>query len=147
MGREVRPVALGWEHPREPGRGRDGTPWFIPLHSRESLQWRMKWRAEHPDDPDEQEPVDLGEYMPEIPEGAAVGWAFYETVSEGTPCSPVFASKDELAAWLASPEAGRDRMAAGAAARFVAAGWAPSFVMTPETGFVRGTEWVGGQHG
>ena len=145
MGREVRPVALDWEHPREPGTYSDGTPRFVPLFSREDLRHRLEWRAEHPDDEDEQEPVDLSEYMPEIPEGTPYGWCFYETVTEGTPVSPVFATKDELAAWLSSPEAGRDRMPPDFAAKFVAQGWAPTFVSTPETGFIRGTEWAGKQ--
>jgi hypothetical protein len=37
------------------------------------------------------------------------GWQLYETVSEGSPLSPVCATKDELAAWMSSPAAGRDR--------------------------------------
>lgn len=54
----------------------------------------------------------------------------YETDSEGTPVSPVFASKDELAEWLVT-EGGYSRQAADMFARD---GWAPSFMRTPATG-------------
>lgn len=143
MGREVRPVKLDWEHPREPGTYSDGSPRYIPLYSRESLRFRLEWNAEHPDDEDAREPVDLAEYMPEIPEGAPYGWQLYETVSEGTPLSPVFAAKDELAAWMSDPARGRDWVPPGVAAKFVAEEWTPSFIMSPQAGFMSGVEWVG----
>lgn len=75
------------------------------------------------------------------PEGE--GWQLWETVSEGSPISPVFGSADGLAAWMAGPDSGRDWMPQEAAAKFIKAGWAPSFVGTPETGLVRGAEYVG----
>ena len=115
----------------------------MPLHSRETLLCRLNWRAEHPDDEDAQEPVDLADYMPEIPEGTPYGWQLYETVSEGTPLSPVFATKDELAAWMSSPAAGREQCSPGVAAKFVENGWAPSFVFSRETGLVSGVEFTG----
>jgi len=68
----------------------------------------------------------------------------WETVSEGSPVSPVFADAEGLAQWLASPAAKRDRLSSIEVARkFVSAGWALTFVSTPETGFVSGAEWVG----
>lgn len=142
MGREVRPVAFDWEHPREFGTYSDGSPRFVPLQSREDLKFALQSYAEHPEDWEDGAPDPAG-YMPEIPEGAPYGWCFYETVTEGTPVSPVFATKDELAAWLSSPAAGRDRMAPDVAARFVEQGWAPSFVSSGGQ-FMRGTDWVGG---
>lgn len=145
MSREVRPVALDWEHPRLPGTYSDGSPRYLGLNSRESLRFRLEWNAKHPDDEDAQEPVDLSEYMPEIPEGTPYGWQLYETVSEGSPVSPVCATKDELAAWMSSPAAGRERVSPDVAAKFVKEGWAPSFFMSPQTGFVSGVEWVGSQ--
>jgi len=48
----------------------------------------------------------------------------YETVTEGTPCSPVFETREQLADWLVSE--GRSRASADA---FVKDGWAPSMVM------------------
>jgi len=72
------------------------------------------------------------------------GWQLWETVSEGSPVSPVFADAEGLAQWLASPAAKRDRLSSIEVARkFVSAGWALTFVSTPETGFVSGAEWVG----
>ncbi len=142
MSREVRPVAIGWEHPRRPGTYSDGSPRYVPLHSREDLRIHLQDFAKDPESW-ENTPPDPADYMPEIPEGAPYGWCYYETVTEGTPCPPVSASKDELAAWLSSPEAGRDRLAPDVAARFVNQGWAPTFYSSPETGFIKGTEWIG----
>lgn len=143
MGREIRPVALDWEHPRDGDRTySDGSVRYIPLHSREDLRRRIEWRDEHPDDEDEQEPIDPDEYMPEIPEGTPYGWQMYETVTEGSPISPIFGTKDELAEWLASPAAGRDRVPEAAARAFVADGWAPSGVSVGGT-FMTGVQAAG----
>jgi hypothetical protein len=71
------------------------------------------------------------------------GWQLWETVSEGSPISPVFDTAEGLAAWMSGPDAGRDWMPQEAAAKFIKAGWAPSFIATPETGLVRGPEYVG----
>lgn len=35
--REVRPVKIGWEHPRDPGTYSDGSPRYRPLFSRADL--------------------------------------------------------------------------------------------------------------
>lgn len=71
------------------------------------------------------------------------GWQLWETVSEGSPISPVFATAEELAAWMSDPERGRNWVPAEVAAKFIADGWAPSFVGTPQTGLVSGVEFVG----
>jgi len=71
------------------------------------------------------------------------GWQLWETVSEGSPVSPVFASADELASWMSDPERGSDWVPGGVAAKFIAAGWAPTGIATPETGVVSGVEFVG----
>jgi hypothetical protein len=71
------------------------------------------------------------------------GWQLWETVSEGSPISPVFATAEELAGWMSDPARGDRWVPPAAAAKFVADGWAPSFVSTPETGVVSGVEWVG----
>lgn len=141
MSREIRPVALDWEHPCDPGTYANGSPRYRPLFSREDLLRHMEDQAENPEE--WQDPIDPADYMPEIPEGSPYGWQMYSTVSEGTPVSPVFATKDELAAWLSSPEAGREQVSPQAAAAFVAEGWAPTFVHTPAVGLVSGVEWIG----
>jgi hypothetical protein len=71
------------------------------------------------------------------------GWQPWETVSEGSPKSPVFPSADDLAAWMADPDRDEDWMPAGSAAKFIAEGWAPTFVGSAETGVVSGAEFVG----
>lgn len=85
----------------------------------------------------------------EPPEGD--GWQLWETVSEGSPISPVFPSAEELARWMASPaytwgavKEDTDRPTYEAALRFVQAGWAPTGVVTP-AGVVSGVDWVGAQ--
>lgn len=93
--REVRPVALGWEHPRDPGTRPDGTPRYRPLFSRADLLAHRQQNIDHPGDRD----IDLAEYMPELPEGSAYGYQLYETVTEGTPSSPVFRRLEDLAGW------------------------------------------------
>jgi hypothetical protein len=76
---------------------------------------------------------------------AGDGWQLWETVSEGSPISPVFATADELADWMSQPERGRDQVSRDVAARFIGEGWAPSFMSTPQTGLVSGVEFVGTQ--
>lgn len=76
------------------------------------------------------------------PEGE--GWQLWETVSEGSPISPVFATADELAGWMSDPARKEDWLPLPAAQKFVADGWAPSFVGT-DLGIVSGAEWVGMQ--
>lgn len=75
------------------------------------------------------------------PEGE--GWQVWETVSEGSPVSPVCATADELADWMSHPDRGGRWVPKPVAAKFIADGWAPSMVFTPETGVVSGVEWVG----
>jgi hypothetical protein len=43
--------------------------------------------------------IDPADYMPEMREGTPYGFQLYETTTEGTPVSPVFATLEELAAW------------------------------------------------
>lgn len=80
----------------------------------------------------------------EPPEGD--GWQLWQTVSEGSPISPVFGSAEELARWMASPAytwgAADGRLSYAAALNFVRAGWAPTAIGTAE-GLVSGVEYVG----
>lgn len=57
----------------------------------------------------------------EPPEGE--GWQLWETVTEGSPASPVFAHKDDLARFVARSE----RCSLASALRFVDYGYCPSF--------------------
>jgi hypothetical protein len=73
------------------------------------------------------------------------GWQLWETVSEGSPISPVFGSAEELAQWMASPAytwgAARP-MTYSAALKFVQAGWSPSF-MGDAGGLHEGADYIG----
>ncbi|MET7457703.1 hypothetical protein ABZT03_38810 [Streptomyces sp. NPDC005574] len=74
------------------------------------------------------------------------GWQLWETVSEGSPISPVFATADGLAAWMSDPERGDRWVPQEVAAKFIADGWAPSFASGPGVhGLVSGVEWAGTQ--
>lgn len=75
------------------------------------------------------------------------GWQAWETTTEGSPTSPVFATPDELVAWAVSPDGrlglGGKPVSEAAARAFVNAGWAPSMVATSETGVLGGVEAMG----
>lgn len=77
------------------------------------------------------------------PEGE--GWQLWETVSEGSPISPVFDSPESLARWMASPAYtwALSPILYETALRFVHMGWAPSMVSSPETGLVSGEQFIG----
>lgn len=62
----------------------------------------------------------------------ATAYQVYETVSEGTPVSPVFATREDLKAWLISNQG----MSDAGAEHFIGMGWVPSAVFRPQTGFV-----------
>lgn len=79
----------------------------------------------------------------EPPTGDA--WQLWETVSEGSPISPVFTTPEDLARWMVSGQS--EWMMPtdyDAALRFVNDGWAPSLAYTAETGLVDGVTFVGG---
>lgn len=79
------------------------------------------------------------------PEGE--GFQLWETVSEGSPISPVFDSAEGLARWMTENKCTVNGPMSSyeAALRFVNAGWAPSFMASAETGVVSGTEWIGAE--
>lgn len=75
------------------------------------------------------------------------GWQVWETVSEGSPISPVFATREALVGWLCSPAYTwgiSQPLTLEQAERFVDSAWAPSMVATPTTGLIPGEQWVGG---
>lgn len=102
MGREVRMVPAGFEHPK------DIADHFIPLLDDFAAAMREYYDQQeaydHADAGEMECPYepDAGEYMPEFPDGTATHYMMYETCSEGTPISPAFATPEELARWLAA---------------------------------------------
>lgn len=75
------------------------------------------------DTPDEES------YRPYWTPEEATAYQMYETVSEGTPVSPVFATLDELREWLIA----RGHSPTAAAA-FIESRWAPSMMMSFQPG-------------
>lgn len=75
------------------------------------------------------------DYTPAWTPEEAVGYQVYETVSEGTPVSPVFKTTDEIIAWLTGPRGGPDDpwdncgQTLEAAKKFLEWGSAPSMVI------------------
>ena len=77
MSREIRRVPENWEHPKENGR-------FVAMY---------QWREDHVCNCDS---CELNDNL--VPKGP--WYQLFEGVSEGTPLSPPFATKDELKKWL-----------------------------------------------
>jgi hypothetical protein len=166
MGREVRRVPANWEHPMD-DRG------FVPLHdgyNEAKREWELyheKWKQGLERDWSVSEDEAAGwvpikeshsestfedyygkypnrdAYMPDWPDEERTHWQMYENVSEGTPISPVCASAEELAHWLADNNA-------NAGCRMVATyeqwldtcirGFSMSLMITPDNRLVSGVE-------
>jgi hypothetical protein len=129
MGRDLRRVPPDWKHPTQRCQhwrlcdeakrtGRCYQPMFD--HTFEEGQKR---RAECNDEPLTED--DRPYYRPEWPEGSATAYQVYENVSEGTPVSPVFQTKEEVIAWLQG-----QGHSLHAATKFVECGYAPSMVFS-----------------
>ena len=147
MGREVRTVPPNWEHPVN-DRGHK-QPMFDESFIDAAAKWKAgfaKWEAgERPDYCDEDSrALEFWEYhgMPPVREEYrpwkdedATWFQLWETVSEGTPVSPPFATLEELAAHLAEHGDDWDRKRGNggwgkaSADAFVASGWAPSLMV------------------
>lgn len=141
MGREIRKVAKGWQHPKK----EDGH--YKPLYDKyfedAFIEWeegRQKWiKGEDPDADKYNNPKTTKGYIewnggspdPEYyrdvkwTEQEACCFQYYQNVSEGTPLSPVFDTLKELEDWLVSDQ-GHSRTAAQ---NFCKSGSAPSMVM------------------
>lgn len=163
MGREVRRVPLDWQHPRiatsgkyewqRPGRCR---PVFMARTYREAkVEWdsnNSAWidgthedlvdgttnKGENPSYSDWNGGPPDPEYYRQREWAAeeATAYQVYETVSEGTPVSPVLPTREALIAWLTSPIPATERypdlsvqgMSREQAERFAGVGCAPSFI-------------------
>lgn len=159
MGREIRRVPPNWIHPV-------GDRGLKPLHDNsfdaeidERIESRRKWNAGEDAararyEADVGHPVAFHEWnggppdpeycRPAWPEESRTAYQVYETVSEGTPVSPVFPTKDELIDWLVNVGSGMgvggrvQRMSREAAERFAEAAWAPSMVFCAARGVESG---------
>jgi len=157
MGREIRMVPPNWEHPKKSTlRFENGAYQYVD--SDQSMydtryedackDWTdeyNKWTSgDFPDYADEDDrkmpywdwagmPPDKEYYRPWKDE-EATWYQLWQTVSEGTPVSPPFATKEELANYLAvngdywDQKRGTGGWGIEAANRFVNVGRAPSFI-------------------
>jgi hypothetical protein len=183
MGREIRKVPLGWEHPSEamlpwqldngyhryhkPGEFGYGLK-FQPMYDNDiESKWR-EWKEELDQWLDGQHAMQIkfpGEEGSKPTYANFVGWEgrspdpdsyrsevwtaeeancyqIYETVSEGTPVSPVFETLDEMEQWLIG-----QGYSEAAAKGFCKIGWVPSGMFSPQTGIVTGIEIAGMKDG
>ena len=143
MGREIRRVPPGWEHPKS-ARG------YIPLYDEDYETAATEWtkdnqlwqKGEHPDQIGHNDrPARFKDWGGDSPDSLyyRAKWTekptyyqIYETVSEGTPTSPVFANLDEMKVWLLE-----EGFSEFAASEFCKTGYAPSMVFTPGLGVSR----------
>jgi len=166
MGREIRRVPKGWEHPRdEDGHFRALYDQDYQSAAEEWWEAAVAWQDGSGLDEHEQQhrlkhtwywdwdggPPDKDSHRPAFAEPAD-HFQIYETVSEGSPVSPVFASAEELVEWMCQPidwsseynrgadwqcMQGRSRESAEA---FVEAGSVCSFMVSPGRGIADGVE-------
>ena len=150
MGREIRRVPIHWQHPRKP----DGD--YQPLYDEdyetaarlwlmECVRWEYHW-LEHGCGPEgcdtryywdwEGSSPEDTYYRPAWQPGTKMGFQMYETVTEGTPLSPVFPSKQLLADWLCTHTdwCGDGPRTREQAEMFVKDEWAPSAMIFPREG-------------
>lgn len=155
MGREVRMVPAGWEHPKNERGG------YIPLLKGPYEEWAAEWEEEKQKwdegfckscesdewrarEGDELETTfeewyggrpNRSYYMPTFTAGTATHFMMYETCSEGTPISPAFATPEKLALWLV--DSGASSFGPMTASyeqwlRVASGGYAPSIVVDSE---------------
>lgn len=141
MGREIRRVTPDWQHPKDE-RGQY-QPLYDNDYESEALAWEKNYAEFMALSPEERQAKYYGqhywEYDPTPDEDyyrkekwtpeQATAYQIYETVSEGTPVSPVFSDLDHLIQWLVD-----QGFSEKAAQEFAKHGWAPSMVFTPEHG-------------
>lgn len=137
MGREIRMVPKGWEHPKndsgdyKPLFDKDfetaARAWkenFLAWENgtHESLIKRPEYKQEHEFWEWDGDPPDRESFRPQWTEEPTC-FQMYETVSEGTPVSPVFETEEDLVKWLITQGHSEH-----AAREFVKHRWAPSGV-------------------
>lgn len=115
MGREIKRVPADFDHPL-----REAWPGFVRDCGYEDCEGCAECEPFEPPDGD--------------------GWQLWETVSEGSPISPVFTDRDAFAAWLVENERAHPK----AAEAFIDYGWAPSMVARPGIGLFSGIQAAAG---
>ena len=150
MGREIRRVPADWEHPKytgddAPTASRIGSyrPLFDEDYESACVKWyreaadfkptaNCRWYHEWNGDPPDARSYRDRAWTAE----EATHWQVYETVSEGTPVTPHFATKEELVDYLVAhgdfwdQQRGDGGWNRSSAERFVASEWAPTMVVS-----------------
>lgn len=157
MGREVRRVIPNWEHPKRERydiRTHAYVSSYQPLYdcafAPKMREWIADWesweRGERPDYCSAESttlpywewaggPPDPEYHRPDWKPEDMTWWQVYETVSEGTPVTPPFATPEELIEYLAAngdfwdQKRGDGPWSRANAEQFVKRGWAPSGAM------------------
>jgi len=143
MGREVRFVPKGWEHPK------DEHGHYIPLF--DGYKKDLAGFAEKIETDGLEHAIDYygggplrEDYMDvDMDQESRILLMMYEDTSEGTPISPAFETAEELAQWLADTGAsafGGMTASYEAWLSTIKAGSAPSAIFSPQTGFISGVE-------
>lgn len=125
MGRELRMVPANWEHPK------DEQGDYVPLdtefpYNQEEIEEGLRdgWLTD--------EPPNYGcDIMPQWPANERTHFQMYENTTEGTPISPVCATIEELARWLADNRASAFADQTATYEQWLATckrGWAPSAI-------------------
>ena len=156
MGREIRRVPSNWEHPKyteENARYIEHVGTFIPLYDNDYESVAQEWatnfelwqRGEHPDQPSDyckyfwewESPPDKESYRErKWSEKEATHFQVYETVTEGTPVTSAFSTKEALIEHLvkhgdfSDQRRGDSGWPREAAENFVESEWAPSLIVT-----------------
>lgn len=148
MGREIRMVIPNWEHPKK----ENGI--YHPMHDEDFDSTITEWykgyllwkNGKHPNQEEDGEywdyegsPPDPEYCRPFWKEEDATWFQMYETVSEGTPVTPPFATKEELVNYLVENGTFWDKRGwlRENAEKFVASGWAPSFLVDTAKGTIK----------
>lgn len=163
MGREIRRVPANWEHPKTK-LGNEYQPMHDTPYSKAIGEWiknHLLWECgKHPDQLNGSfgkgcryyaewagNPPDVEYYRPDWKPEDMTWYQVYETVSEGTPVSPPFATREELVDYLMNhgdfwdQKRGAKPWSRKSAESFVmGSGWAPSIVITPGHGVQTGIE-------
>lgn len=168
MGKEIRRVPPNWEHPKYPAdhekvqEGRRTTDDYMPMFdtpfkeaAKEWIEGLNEWDKGERQRVKEQygndyeywewsgEPPDRDYYRPEFTE-EPTWFQVYQTVSEGTPVTPPFATEEELIDYLVENgdfwcqkdaregkrDSFRQKPSRESATAFVKGGWAPSMIVT-----------------
>jgi hypothetical protein len=142
MSREVRRVPPTWEHPKKPNGH------YVPL-LKTSYEEMVALRAAYKPEEHGGCPVDdwYGSLdrprMPHWPDAERTHLQMYESTSEGTPISPVMATPEELAHWLADNKASAFGDMTASYEQWLATcrrGWAPSAIGTRAGVLLSGVE-------